>query len=51
MHPHASAAIRAAQNVRKWGWFATIRFLRRRGVPLSLFTLARVLENAQHVGV
>lgn len=49
--PHAQAAITAAQNHHKWGRWTTLRYLARRGVPLSLFTLARVLEAARRAGL
>lgn len=48
-HPHAIHALRAAKYWRQWGRFAAIQYCRKRGVPLSLLTLARVLEaGAQH---
>lgn len=44
-HPAAIAAIRAARNWRKWGPWAARRYAARRGAPLALVTLARVLEK------
>lgn len=51
MHPHAEGAIRAARNLHKWGTYATLRFLRKRNIPFSLFTTARVLEAATQAGL
>jgi len=45
MHPHAAAAIRAAQNRNNWGRFATLGFLRNRGVNLRLYMLACALQH------
>lgn len=47
-HPHAIHALRAAKYWRQWGRYAAVQYCRRRGVPLSLVTLARVLEGADH---
>ena len=47
MTAHAEAAIRAAKNMKSWGRHMTFAFCKKRGVPLSLLTLARVLEAAQ----
>ncbi len=47
MHPDAHHAIRAAKNLKSWGRYATIRYLEKKGVPMSLFTLARVLEASK----
>ena len=51
MHPHAHHAIRAAKNYSHWGMYATMRYLKLRGVPVGLFTLARVLEAAKQAGI
>lgn len=50
MHPQAAHAIRAARNRSQWGAWATRRYLLNHGVPLSLYTLARVLEAATAAG-
>lgn len=47
MHPHASAAIRAAKNRNIWGRYMTFKFLARRGVPTYLYSLALSLEGVQ----
>lgn len=44
MTPTAQHAILAAENIAKWGRYATFRYLQTRGVPLSLFTKARQLR-------
>lgn len=44
IHPHAAAAIRAARNRRSWGRYMIQGFLRKRGVPFSLYRLACQLE-------
>lgn len=51
MHPHAQIAIRAAKNYRSWGRYAAVTYCRKRGVPIALLTLARVLETARRAGV
>lgn len=51
MSQQAQDAIRAAKNLNFWGRFATMKFLKNRNVPTELFTLARVLQHAQAVGV
>ena len=43
-HPHAIFAVKAAKNYKNWGRFATLRYCEKRGVPMGLLTLARVLE-------
>ena len=48
MHPHAFHAIRAAQHLKQWGRYAAMRYCQLRGVPLSLLTLARVLEGSYY---
>lgn len=45
MHPHAIAAIRAAQNWSRWGRVAALRYAQRRGVPTALLALSRLLEE------
>jgi hypothetical protein len=40
----ATDAVRAAQNVNRWGRYAARRFTQKRGVPASLYRLARQLE-------
>lgn len=37
-------ALRAAQHVNRWGRYAARRFIEKRGVPASLYRLARQLE-------
>lgn len=51
MHPHAKIAIHAAQHRNQWGMWATLKYVRNRNVPFSLYTLARVLENAKRAGL
>ena len=41
----AAMAVRAARNRRVWGRDATMRYLRRRGVPVRLYQIAMVLEG------
>ena len=41
----AAMAVRAARNRRVWGRDATMRYLRRRGVPLRLYQIAMALEH------
>lgn len=48
--PAAIAAIRGAQNARKWGYWAARRYAARRGAPHSLFTLALILHRATEAG-
>lgn len=43
----AVMAVRAARNRRAWGRWATMRYLRRRGVPLRLYQIAVALEGEQ----
>ena len=40
----AAMAVRAAKNRRAWGRWATMRYLRRRGVPLRLYQIAVACE-------
>ena len=42
--PEALAAIRAAKNVRRWGAWATTRFLEKRNVPWRLYLAALSFE-------
>lgn len=51
LHPHAAHAIRAAANYDVWGSYATMRYCRRHGVPLSLLTTARILRTATEAGL
>ena len=41
----SAMAIRAAKNRRVWGRDATMRYLRRRGVPIKLYQIAMALEH------
>lgn len=41
-------AVRAAQNVNRWGRYAARRYAQKRGVPASLYRLARQLEAQDH---
>lgn len=43
----AAMAVRAARNRRVWGRWATMRYLRRRGVPVRLYQIAVALEGEQ----
>ena len=43
--PQAVMAIRAARNRRRWGRWATARYLAKRGVPLRLYQIAIALEG------
>lgn len=49
IHPQTNStawhAVRAARS--NWGRFASLRYCQRRNVPHSLYTLARVLANAE----
>ena len=40
----SAMAVRAARNRRVWGRWATMRYLRRRGVPLRLYQIAMACE-------
>ena len=40
-------AIRAARNRGRWGRWATMRYLAKRGVPTRLYQIAVVLEGEQ----
>lgn len=44
-----SAAITAAQNIKRWGRPNTVRFCEKRGVPRHLLTLACQLEAVKHL--
>lgn len=46
LSPIAIAAARAARNP-QWGRFACLRYCQLRGVPHSIYTLARVLACAE----
>ena len=43
----SAMAVRAARNRRVWGRDATMRYLRRRGVPVRLYQIAMALEGEQ----
>lgn len=43
----SAMAVRAAKNRRIWGRDATMRYLRRRGVPVRLYQIAVALEGEQ----
>lgn len=43
----SAMAVRAAKNRRVWGRWATMRYLRRRGVPMRLYQIAMALEGEQ----
>lgn len=43
-HPHAAAAVRAAQNYQRWGKYAATRYALKRGVHPALIRLARQLQ-------
>lgn len=43
----SAMAVRAARNRRIWGRDATMRYLRRRGVPVRLYQIAMALEGEQ----
>ncbi|MQY50847.1 hypothetical protein [Rhodocyclus gracilis] len=40
----AAAAIRAAQNLKRWGWFATLRYCAKNRVSAELFATAQDFE-------
>lgn len=42
-------AIRAAQHVNQWGRYAARRYAEKRGVPASLYRLARQLEAMKYL--
>ena len=46
-HPHAVHAIRAAMLNPTIGMWAAKRYCEKRGVPMRLYTLARVLEASR----
>ena len=50
LSPIAVTAARAARNP-QWGRFACLRYCQRRGVPHSIYTLARVLAAAERAGL
>ena len=41
----AAMAVRAAENRARWGRWATMRFLAKRGVPMRLYQIAVVLRG------
>ena len=50
-HPDAVTAIRAAKLRQTIGHWAAIRYCQKRGCPISLYTLARILEAAKQFEV
>jgi hypothetical protein len=44
MTSQAAAAIKAAKNLKRWGQYATNRFLKNNGVSKRLFNIARQCE-------
>jgi len=47
--PAAQVALRAAQNVNRWGRYAARRYVERRGVHPALYRLARQLEAMRYL--
>ena len=51
IHPQTGTtayhAVRAARNQSRWGRWSTLRYIQRNSVPHGLYTLARVLANAE----
>lgn len=41
----AKDAIRAARNYRRWGEYATFRFLEKRNIPMNMFYIALGVET------
>ena len=41
----SAMAVRAARNRRVWGRDATMRYLRRRKIPIKLYQIAMALEH------
>ena len=50
MHTQAQFAIRAAANLKRWGWFATKRYCENNNTPIRLMVLARQLQVATRAG-
>lgn len=48
VHPQAAHAIKAAKG--NWGHDATMRYLRKHGVPFALYRIARQLHIATRAG-
>ena len=49
MNEQAYHAVRASKNVRNWGRYAAKRYAEKRGVPPSLYRLARQLEAQRYL--
>ena len=47
IHPHAAVALAAAENWKKWGPVAAVRFAVKRGCPLGLVRTARQLKAVE----
>lgn len=43
--PQAIAAVRAAKNRRRWGTYATERYLEKNNVPALMWNIARNVER------
>lgn len=43
--PQALAAVRAAKNERRWGVYATYRYLTKRGVTFQMYMAATSFES------
>lgn len=41
--------IKAAKGFKQWGRYAAMRYVQKNNLPLSLVTLARVLEAAKRL--
>lgn len=50
MTDQAIFAIRAAANLKRWGWFAAKRYCERNNTPIRLMVLARQLQVATLAG-
>ena len=51
LHPHALHAKRAAELRPTIGRWAALRYCQLRGVPASIYTLARILHAARGVAL
>jgi hypothetical protein len=47
MSEQTQKIIKAAKGFKTWGRWAAMRYCKKNNLPLSLVTLARVLENAK----
>lgn len=47
--PQAIAAVKAAKNHRRWGAFATERYLQKRNVPCQLSSVAFDFEHRREI--